>query len=277
MYPDRLDDRITSAEAEIRRLTESLNRLKDQLGPVFKITKEYQPLPTPEPLLQAPSLSRKFSTKKLFLGAAPRQASLNSLPLAEHYTEPVSPSSPYKYSTDSPVSSRVPTPIHQHGRASMTESSPQTQSRLPPPPRPPPPGVMSLANRGRDRSDDGSSSAVSLSNQSTPGLSGSMMASQSPSSNAGLDAFKSFRVGFDDPCSKVLPAALKKYKINSDWRDYSLFICYGDQERSLGLDEKPLIVFQELQRLQMNPVFMLRLRNKDGPASANGTEDHERL
>lgn len=32
----------------------------------------------------------------------------------------------------------------------------------------------------------------------------------------------------DDPCYKVLPAALKKYKINDDWRQYALFICYGN-------------------------------------------------
>jgi len=42
-----------------------------------------------------------------------------------------------------------------------------------------------------------------------------------------VDAFKSFRISQDDPCHKVLPAALKKYKINDDWRQYALFICYG--------------------------------------------------
>lgn len=32
----------------------------------------------------------------------------------------------------------------------------------------------------------------------------------------------------EDPCWKVLPAALKKYKINDDWKMYALFICYGN-------------------------------------------------
>lgn len=36
-----------------------------------------------------------------------------------------------------------------------------------------------------------------------------------------------FKVTLDDPCWKVLPAALKKYKIQDDWRMYALFICYG--------------------------------------------------
>lgn len=40
--------------------------------------------------------------------------------------------------------------------------------------------------------------------------------------------YRSFRVTLEDPCHKVLPAALKKYKINDDWRQYALFICYGN-------------------------------------------------
>jgi len=39
---------------------------------------------------------------------------------------------------------------------------------------------------------------------------------------------KSFRVNMEDPCWKVLPAALKKYKINDDWKMYALFICFGN-------------------------------------------------
>ena len=62
----------------------------------------------------------------------------------------------------------------------------------------------------------------------------------------------------DDPCYKVLPAALRKYQITADWRGYALYIVYGDKERCLGLDEKPLVVFKELDRLGMMPMFMLR-------------------
>lgn len=40
-------------------------------------------------------------------------------------------------------------------------------------------------------------------------------------------AARSFRVTLEDPCFKVLPAALKKYKINDDWKQYALFICFG--------------------------------------------------
>ena len=62
----------------------------------------------------------------------------------------------------------------------------------------------------------------------------------------------------EDPCEKVLPAALKKYNINADWKNYALYIVYGDQERCLGLKEKPLILFKQLDREGKKPMFMLR-------------------
>ncbi|KAI5474275.1 MAKKKK cascade protein kinase regulator Ste50, partial [Pseudohyphozyma bogoriensis] len=70
--------------------------------------------------------------------------------------------------------------------------------------------------------------------------------------------YRSFRVTLEDPCYKVLPAALKKYKINDDWKQYALFICYGNTERCLAYDEKPLLLFQRLKESNANPVFMLR-------------------
>jgi hypothetical protein len=73
-----------------------------------------------------------------------------------------------------------------------------------------------------------------------------------------VEIFKSFRVSIDDPCYKVLPAALKKYNIADDWRQYALYVVYGDQERCLGLYEKPLILFKQLDREGRKPVFMLR-------------------
>lgn len=73
-----------------------------------------------------------------------------------------------------------------------------------------------------------------------------------------VEIFKSFRVGLDDPCYKVLPAALRKYNIQADWRQYALYIVYGDQERCVGLEEKPLALFKDLDREGKKPMFMLR-------------------
>lgn len=78
------------------------------------------------------------------------------------------------------------------------------------------------------------------------------------SSNPQVEIFKSFRVSIDDPCHKVLPVALKKYNITADWRQYALYIVHGDQERCLGLNEKPLILFKQLDREGRKPMFMLR-------------------
>lgn len=86
-------------------------------------------------------------------------------------------------------------------------------------------------------------------------------------SNGPGSVYKSFRVTMEDPTDKVLPAALKKYKIVDDWKQYVLFICYhrvpgasgaGDQERCMSLDERPLLLFQKLRDQNQNPVFMLR-------------------
>ncbi|KIY69222.1 hypothetical protein CYLTODRAFT_430557 [Cylindrobasidium torrendii FP15055 ss-10] len=77
------------------------------------------------------------------------------------------------------------------------------------------------------------------------------------------DNLHRFKVSLDDPTHKVLPAALKKYKINNDnWEDYAMFICFGSQgnriERCLSYDEKPLLLFQKLKDAKKNPVFMLK-------------------
>ncbi|KAF9097352.1 Adaptor for signal transduction [Mortierella sp. GBA35] len=83
-----------------------------------------------------------------------------------------------------------------------------------------------------------------------------------------VDAFKSFRISQDDPCHKVLPAALKKYKINDDWRQYALFICYGNTERILTYNDKPLLLMKQLKEKKENPVFMLKhIKQMKSPAA----------
>lgn len=62
----------------------------------------------------------------------------------------------------------------------------------------------------------------------------------------------------EDPCYKVLPAALKKYNINAPWEQYALYIVFGDNERCLGMEEKPLILFKQLDKEGKKPMFMLR-------------------
>jgi hypothetical protein len=73
-----------------------------------------------------------------------------------------------------------------------------------------------------------------------------------------VEIFQSLRVGMEDPCYKVLPAALKKYNINAPWEQYVLYIVYGDNERCLFMEEKPLMLFKQLDKEGKKPMFMLR-------------------
>ena len=50
----------------------------------------------------------------------------------------------------------------------------------------------------------------------------------SRSKDAVSNPMKSFRVNLDDPCWKVLPAAMKKYDVKGREEDYRLYITYGD-------------------------------------------------
>lgn len=130
----------------------------------------------------------------------------------------------------------------------------------------PSPSLINNSNLNEDpprngESSSSSSSSKDPSNQSsstTNAASSSTSTSTTATSSSSSNPYKSFRVTLDDPCHKVLPAALKKYKIVDDWRLYALFICYGNTERCLSYDEKPLLLFQKLKEAKMNPVFMLR-------------------
>jgi hypothetical protein len=96
---------------------------------------------------------------------------------------------------------------------------------------------------------------------------------------------KSFRVNLDDPCWKVLPAAMKKYEVKGREEDYRLYITYGDigtiqtyhltLERKLTANEKPLIIFQQLQKEGRNPLFMLRYAGRERPEGDHRERDRE--
>jgi hypothetical protein len=97
--------------------------------------------------------------------------------------------------------------------------------------------------------------SASGSNHSPNSSSTTLAPAPKPTRSDSNDGLKSFKVSLDDPAWKVLPAALKKYKINNDdWQNYAMFICYG----STG--ERRIAVRLALRRL-MNvnrTVFELR-------------------
>jgi hypothetical protein len=87
--------------------------------------------------------------------------------------------------------------------------------------------------------------------------------SSSTGSSGTVGESKNFRISMDDPCFKVLPAALKKYNISGDPEHYALYIVYSEWERCVGTDEKPLRLFNQLSEEGKKPYFMLRKKKSD--------------
>ncbi|KAF2733575.1 hypothetical protein EJ04DRAFT_268794 [Polyplosphaeria fusca] len=318
------DERIQIAESELRHLKDDLSRvieenrkLREEVLPLVRRLKDsQQPLPTPYEHVTSPpssemrtgsSLSRKFSTKKLFLGSAPKNpsptmregrslvdnASLDpsaaALAASSHLTASMtggpqlspnvqsqpSPTSPaYTQNQNRTYNSNLPRSGHPDHES--TPNWPQTNTWAS--------DSTAVSDRNRDPRNNSTPAPLSsrplraaptpdLDRERDPPLSGgSTMNSsstlvnaptsqpvQTPSSNnPQVEIFKSFRVSIDDPCHKVLPVALKKYNITADWRQYALYIVHGDQERCLGLNERPLILFKQLDKEGRKPMFMLR-------------------
>jgi hypothetical protein len=280
---------------DLLRISEENRKLREEVLPLVKQAKDRnQPLPTPaaedyngnQPEQKGSSLSRKFSTKRLFLSnSKPNNLSpttiqegrmlqdssnLDPSPAAmsasSHLTASMSrdgpggnspnqpqpsPTSP-AYSTSQPPNSGGP-PSRPFGRSDDNGMPGRWES------------TYSSASTIRGTSDaplsggtittpNSGNSTNSRQEVQTPGLSQSSSRSENPQ----VEIFKSFRVSIDDPCHKVLPVALKKYNITADWRQYALYIVHGDQERCLGLNERPLILFKQLDREGRKPMFMLR-------------------
>lgn len=295
------DERILEAESQIHALYEAMARLRNDLLPVWRMVKnknqELPPLsgdapgvgrenlgaeaeqvqdPQPTPpasssLLQpAPTsgkgLSRKFSMKKLILGT-PKNASPTYPPAMPEYTyenvpqnnglqsQPVLPPPMDDMRGHPSPTSPAATTIHHPSYASQ-HSLPNNSLTARPIVRepPPPPQPQRQTPRTPHYDDD----------RGSGGGNGS-----GGGGNGEPDIFKSFRVSMEDPCRKVLPAALKRYNIQADWRQYALYIVHGDQERCLGLEEKPLILFKQLDREGRKPMFMLRRNAGGGDSGGN--------
>lgn len=177
-------------------------------------------------------------------------ASMNGgQPSPKGIPSPTSPGSFYAPQTLGPrsysreTSNNPNRPGHDH-----PEDGPSSQ------PRQDRPGTANPPGGRQDQLSGGSSGAAGGGGGGGGGSSRNTAEPGGPS----VEIFKSFRVSMDDPCHKVLPAALKKYNINEDWQRYALYIVYGDQERCLGLDERPLILFKQLDKEGKKPMFMLR-------------------
>ena len=291
------DDRMSVAEMELRRITEEYRRLREDLLPVFRMAKEGQPLPyhppgtnnpasyaydtsniisppapTPSSSQSGSGLSRKFSTKKLFFDQ-PKNSSPTYIQsgqersLMEQALDPAN-------AAERAVLSSSHLAAMNGGSQPSTSPGPHPSPNQPSPTSPPTLSSSTLASRsyrsdlptpGRSvfsqNENDQYPQSYNSRDSKAPSRRANTPALDTPSagsSGASVEIFKSFRVSMEDPCYKVLPAALKKYNINAPWDQYALYIVFGDQERCLGMDEKPLILFKQLDKEGKKPMFMLR-------------------
>ncbi|KAJ4408448.1 Mitogen-activated protein kinase adapter protein MST50 [Neurospora sp. IMI 360204] len=289
------DERISLFEQDLRRLTEDFRRLREDMLPALRLAKDaQQPLPSgpsyestlspPAPASSAGSqpsagLSRQYSTKRIMLGTTPKAVSPSHLQTS------------HGPAYDSSATSRgMMSSSHlgaMNGSSANTLSGGYPSPNMPSPTSPPTTNMSCTTLDPRSYRGDNqppSSSRSTFGDNDHYGSQDKQPVSaprrgQTPApdtpgsaSNASVEIFKSFRVSMDDPCYKVLPAALKKYQINAPWDQYALYIVYGDQERCLGLDEKPLILFKQLDKEGKKPMFMLRKTNnapaEEQPGSA---------
>lgn len=219
-------DRLRGLEDENRRLSDTLHACLEDISSLRSNQSSRAPQPEAEsPVNRAPSFKWASFVKS---GRSPTKASTQETIIETPQ------SSPQRAEHDSNASNS------RMGPPSVTPDKQRSQA-LHVPNQPP-----------------GSNGNASTSTQST-----AQPQHPRPSRQDSSDNLKSFKVSLDDPAWKVLPAALKKYKINNDdWQNYAMFICYGSPgnriERCLSYDEKPLLLFQKLKDAKKNPVFMLK-------------------
>ncbi|KAI5457694.1 hypothetical protein BGZ63DRAFT_407760 [Mariannaea sp. PMI_226] len=293
------DERMSLLEQDLRRITEDFRRLREDVLPALRLVKDAQqplpnlsggdraysydtiisppPAPTPTPNQSANAMKRQYSTRKIVIGTTPKNASptqpTHERSIAETTLDPANAAE------RAVMSSSHLTAVNGGGQSTSSPSYPSPN--MPSPTSPPTHmGGTTLASRSYRSEAPTPSNRTTFENSDhgtymrDKAMTGPPRRRETPvpdtpsgSSNASVEIFKSFRVSMEDPCYKVLPAALKKYQINAPWDQYALYIVYGDQERCLGLEEKPLILFKQLDKEGKKPMFMLR---KTTNASADG-------
>lgn len=271
------DEKLVSVASELRRVAEDYRRLREELLPVFKMAKDRsQPLPPPssnsagtdgysydsQPLT-SPSfgdrsaMARTYSKRAYTGGTTPKNHSPTHIPPSIYETRPYNDTGPTAHvNGGAHISPGIPSPTSPHYTqqtlASKSYLQPNTHTR------------RSIHDHPEDtptshsRSDRLNPTPTQSSRPDPSPRAESRVESRAGGENPSVEIFKSFRVSMDDPCHKVLPAALKKYNIVGDWKQYALYIVYGDQERCLGLEERPLILFKQLEKEGRKPMFMLR-------------------
>ncbi|KAG6089997.1 hypothetical protein E4U30_005432 [Claviceps sp. LM220 group G6] len=292
------DERINMLELDLRRMTDDFRRLREDMLPALRLVKDQQtPLPTvsgggsgqaymfeatvsPPPPATTPSLGsgpgvmRQYSQRKILIGATAKTASpTQAIPDRSLSDQNLDPSSAADRGA---LSSSHLAAANGSGQTSSAQLSPNLTSPTSPPNYASGATLGSRTYRGDNSSTPSNRSTLNDPDQGgypsrdKAGGSGSAGPPRrretpapdtpisGPNGSSSVEVYKSFRVSMEDPCHKVLPAALRKYNISPPWDNYGLYIVYGNQERCLTMDEKPLILFKQLDKEGKKPMFMLR-------------------
>ncbi|KAJ5227448.1 uncharacterized protein N7469_007454 [Penicillium citrinum] len=288
----RRDEKIMTVESEMRRLAEDYRRLREEILPIGRnhflhpqcqvppeSHRDSTTLTSPSQLTlvdnsSTSKIARAFSKRTYTGGNTPKNNSPTHIPPSIYETRPydggnLDPSAAAMAASSHLTASMNGNQQHSPGVPSPTSPSYTQHQTLNPRSYSQP-----STSRGHDHPEDiprASSRADRLTPNQAPARtetpsSASRIESRGGGEPNSVEIFKSFRVSWEDPCYKVLPAALKKYNIHSDPKLYALYIVYGDQERCLALDEKPLLLFKQLEKEGRKPMFMLRKIHPDNPS-----------
>ncbi|KAL9060049.1 MAG: hypothetical protein Q9162_000899 [Coniocarpon cinnabarinum] len=305
------DERIRELEKDLYTMRDDVNRLQDEQRklredtlPALRAFKDRsQPLPTPDALeqhnnpLSSPNLTQQQDPPKSGGSIARRPSKkgwlgtfTNKMPSPTLNDGPnLPPSAAAMAASDhlnssfnseprqSPHLSNQPSPTSPpYNTVSNTSRFPMSaqQSSRGAPPTPSDNAIWNHSNASTATQIPASSSRTPASHRERGPPSSSR--SKTDAENDPTGFMKSFRVSMEEPCHKVLPVALKKYQIQDDPSQYSLYIVHGDEERCLGMDEKPLILFKQLANDGKKPMFMLRKHATppDGFSNTRGASDN---
>ncbi|ORY04337.1 RA-domain-containing protein [Basidiobolus meristosporus CBS 931.73] len=217
---------IQSLQQEIGRLTSDLSTLREELRPVWKLVQPEKEENTSQ-RRPAPIITK-------FLGGSNHKNNTSISPGSKHCTQRA-----YVDSSHTPPSPSSPCESHCSGsHLGHTQSRPSLSDNG---------SVHNMYPSGHSPHNTESAGEGAIRVYSDKML------------DRANEAYKSFRISLDDPCRKVIAGALKKYKIHDEWKNYCLVVCFGNSERALTPEEKPLQLYQHLKESTDSPVsFVLK-------------------
>lgn len=280
-------------KADYHALASKINKLREEILPVLKGIQDAKPLPspmtgphTPSSPLQNNHASKRFSDIPHSFSHIPAGTSTSAIPTPTSASASASSSTPSataspamshhsyfpKQSSDSISRSHSYSQGHTNNHtltSSKSLSTTPTSTAFP----------HGNSNSNNNSNNSGNlSTKPSLLRKRSSGRTHLNSNSNSSSHAEGDDTLKQLRAKTEDPCYKIIQAAMRSHRLDrSAWRNYVLVICYGgDKERVLRYDEKPVVVFKELNELGLTPSMMLRqVEETDDTGDAHGMDDYE--